>query len=94
MDLHGGNRILLPRATAKEVRVVGEEPHPGHRFQDPWPLAREKPSSGLNDQRLVPRLISFVGSYWPSGGATVMLMPMMVRCRYEANAFGAIAGAP
>ena len=54
----------------------------------------ENPTSGLNDQRLVPRLISFAGSYCPSGGATVRLMPTMVLCWYEANSFGVIAGAP
>ena len=49
------------------------------------PLVREMPTSGLSDQRLVPRLISLVGSYWPSGGATVRLTPTIVRCRYDAN---------
>ena len=35
VDLRGDNRILLPRASADEVRVVGEEPHAGHRLDDP-----------------------------------------------------------
>ena len=61
-----------------------------------YPLAEyaEAPTSGLNDQRLVPRLISFVESYWPSGGATVRLTPTMVWLRNEANSFGVIVGAP
>jgi hypothetical protein len=32
-----------------------------------WPQRRESPSSGLKDQRLLPRLMSLVGSYWPRG---------------------------
>ena len=94
MELRCDNRILLASPTAEEVRVVGEEPDPGHRLHDPLPKARETPTSGLNDQRLVPRLISFVESYCPSGGTTVTLTPTMVCSRYEANSFGVMAGAP
>ena len=42
-------------------------------------MSGKTPSSGLIDQRLVPRLISLVESYCPSGGATIRLMPTMVR---------------
>src|SRR6476620_10965815 len=52
------------------------------------------PTSGLNDQRLVPRLINFAESYCPSGGTTTRLMPTIVCWRYDANAFGVIDGAP
>ena len=42
MDLRGGNRILLPRASAEEVGVIREEPDAGHRLQDPLAIgARE-----------------------------------------------------
>ncbi len=58
------------------------------------PTVCEKPTSGLNDQRCVPRLITFVESYCPSGGATVTLTPTMVSWMYEANSRGVIAGAP
>ena len=37
MELKRNNWILRPRAAADEVRVVGEDPHPGHPLQHPLP---------------------------------------------------------
>src|SRR6478736_4280278 len=60
-------------------------------------IRREKPMSGLNAQRLVPRLINRAGSYCPSGGITCRLAPSTVRggwAMYWAYAFRSPAGAP
>ena len=43
------------------------------------PKLRDRPSSGLIDQRLVPMLISLVESYCPRGNATATLTPTMPR---------------
>src|SRR3954454_11216912 len=49
------------------------------------PYVCDSPSSGLNDQRLVPRLMTFAGSYCPSGGTATRLTPTMRSWRYDAN---------
>src|SRR3974377_461027 len=58
------------------------------------PHALEMPSSGLNDQRLLPRLSNLVSSYCPRGADTCKLIPTMRSCLYFANSFQDSAGAP
>ena len=58
------------------------------------PSAFETPSSGLKDQRLVPRFTARLESYWPIGAVTAKLAPMIRSCRYASNSFRVSAGAP
>src|SRR5438128_1083262 len=70
----------------------------GHWILDAYriqcPQRSEKPSSGLKAQRLVPKLISFVGSYWPVFGTSLRLMPTIVLCRHFVYSATFIAGPP
>ena len=78
--LERGDRILREAIAAEEVRVRGEEPDArvGLETSTCRP-GRTNPSSGLNAQRLLPMLISFVGSYCPAGIRTFKLAPSVVR---------------
>src|SRR6476469_4077407 len=58
------------------------------------PAGTESPTSGLNAQRLEPRLINLAGSYWPIGGATVRLAPTIGRRGARANSAGVIGLEP
>jgi hypothetical protein len=58
------------------------------------PQRRDRPSSGLNAQRFVPRLMSFVGSYWPVGAVTLRLTPSRVFCRHVLISGKDMAGPP
>jgi hypothetical protein len=58
------------------------------------PTAFETPTSGLNDQRLVPMLTSLVLSYWPQGTVTRKLAPTIRSCSQPANSFSVSEGAP
>ena len=69
MSLHGIERRQRKIVAAEEVGVVAEEGPAGSELERPGPTD-EIPSSGLNDQRLLPRLSSLLLSCCPNGAET------------------------
>ena len=63
MCLNRIDRRLGKYIATKEIGIVAEKCQAGSDFECPGPQALEIPSSGLNDQRLLPRLSSLVLSY-------------------------------
>jgi len=55
--------------------LVSKNQTPPVSSKDHAPIGCESPTSGFTAQRLVPRLISFEGSYWPKGALTLILAP-------------------
>src|SRR5580765_3108006 len=58
------------------------------------PTGLERPTSGLKDHRLDPRLTRRFGSYCPVGTTAVRLTPTTVFGLWAANSFGLSAGPP
>ena len=108
VDLRRRNRVLAPRAVLRGTPSLSVNSHtPAMPSTTHRPKACDTPTSGLTDHRWVPRLISFVESYCPSGGATVRLtptsVPLAVRrehpgrhggCAVQIHAESAVSGRP
>src|ERR1700758_2420180 len=90
-------RVLTPGETVlceKNSGFVVKNQTPAYPSKIQLPKRRDRPISGLNAQRLVPGLISFVGSYWPVAASTRMLAPTIVFWRHVENSLTVIAGPP